>query len=372
MENTQTEQTNRPAVYRETIPSMLRRCKGWDYKRRGIYMLTLVVRSRQPLLGTLAGKVEDAYIELSDLGQAVNTEVERIPTHFPQIRVLGKQVMPDHLHMLLFVQEPIKVHLSTIINGFKIGTNRAYWNAFSERTRTEHQQETEEKEKAEKQLHEMSCARSFRERDKLPGFWEDGYHDRILFHEGQLNALIRYIHDNPRRLAIRRAKPELFRIHQQTQIGNIACTTLGNMFLAEYPLRAVLQYSRSLTAEDIEAKREECLAETANGTIYITAAISEGEKRIARALREAGYPLIILLESGFPKPNSPHYAYFKPQGVYFEACAAGKLLLVEPAQALLDHPNIAAQVTAKAGELPHDCKRYRFLALNAIAALIAG
>ena len=382
MEIANTEHTEKPAVYKETIPSMLRRCKDWDYKGRGIYMLTLVVRDRHPLLGTLAGDTENAYIELSDLGKAVNTEVEGIPSHFPQIRVLGKQVMPDHLHMLLFVQEPIPVHLGTVVNGFKLGTNRAYWTAFSERTRTEHPDSATfanhqrvscaDAFGASKKPAPVSCARSFGEREKLLGFWDDGYHDRILFHDGQLDAMIRYIADNPRRLALKRANPNLFRLHRQTLVGGIACTTLGNIFLADYPQRAVLQCSRSLTPADIAALRDDCLAEAANGTIYITAAISEGEKTIARTLREAGFPLIILLENGFPKPDDPHYKYFKPQGVYFEACAAGRLLLVEPSPALLDRPDIAAQVTTKAGDLPHSSKRYRFLALNALAAEIAG
>ena len=331
--------------YHDTIPSMLRRCKGWDYKGKGIYMLTLVVRDRQPLLGTLAGDIDSAYIDLSDLGKAVNTEVESIPSHFPQIRILGKQVMPDHLHMLLFVQEPIPVHLTSVVSGFKFGCNRHYWNSLMEIANTEHP-------------------------NKKQGFWDDGYHDRILFHDGQLDAMIRYIHDNPRRLAIKRANPDLFRIHQQTDVCGITCTTLGNIFLAKYPLRAVLQCSRSFTSTDISALRDECLAQAANGTVFVTAAISEGEKIIARTLREAGYPLIILLENGFPKPDDPHYKYFKPQGVYFEACAAEKLLLVEPAQALLDRSDIAAQVTAKAGDIPHTSKRYRFLALNTLAGVL--
>jgi len=363
MEIANTEHKEKPAVYKETIPSMLRRCKEWDYKGRGIYMLTLVVRDRQPLLGTLAGDTENAYIDLSNLGKAVNTEVEGIPSHFPQIRVLGKQVMPDHLHMLLFVQEPIPVHLTSVITGFKFGCNRHYWNSLIEIANTKHPDITNHQR--------VSCAAEFKEAEKKIGFWDDGYHDRILFHDGQLDAMIRYMADNPRRLALKRANPDLFRLHRQTLVGGIACTTLGNIFLADYPQRAVLQCSRSLSPADIAALRDECLAEAANGTIYITAAISEGEKTIAHTLREAGYPLIILLENGFPKPDDPHYKYFKPQGVYFEACAAGRLLLVEPSPALLDRPDIAAQVTTKAGDLPHTSKRYRFLALNALAAEIA-
>ena len=173
-------------------------------------------------------------------------------------------------------------------------------------------------------------------------------------------------------MALKRANPELFRIRQEQRFGTITCTALGNMFLAEHPQREVLQCSRRLTQAEIDAKREECLRAAANGTVYVTAAISEGEKQISRALREAGYEMIILLTEGFPAPDSPHYAYFKPQGVYFEACAAGKLLLLEPEKELYEQAEIEAEVVAKAGNIPHEALRYRFLALNAIAERICG
>jgi hypothetical protein len=127
-----------------------------------------------------------------------------------------------------------------------------------------------------------------------------------------------------------------------------------------------------MTQEEIEAKREDCLIEAANGTVYVSAAISPGEKQICRALREAGYPLIVLLEEGFPKEDDPHYQYSKPSGGYFEACAKEQLLLAEPEEALLERAEIEAKVYAKAGEIPHNTKRYRFLALNALAEEIAG
>ena len=119
-----------------------------------------------------------------------------------------------------------------------------------------------------------------------------------------------------------------------------------------------------MTNEQIEARKDECLAAAANGAVFITAAISEGEKRIARTLREEGYPLIILLEKGFPEPDSPHYRYYKPQGVYFEACAAGRLLLVEPNAESFEQKGIVANVMAKTGDIPHTTQRYRFVALN--------
>ena len=183
--------------------------------------------------------------------------------------------------------------------------------------------------------------------------------------------MVRYIQDNPRRLALKRANQELFKIRQDVHLNNLPCTTLGNMFLVDYPVKQVVQCSRRLSQEQIDEQKALCLSNAEQGVVHITAAISEGEKRIARALRERGYPLIILLHDGFPKPDSPHYRYFKPQGVYFEACAMGKLLLVEPHRELLNREDIAAKTEAKVGPIPHDSQRYRFVAMNMIAEELA-
>ena len=75
----------------------------------------------------------------------------------------------------------------------------------------------------------------------------------------------------------------------------------------------------------------------------------------------------MLLEKGFPKPDSPHYRYYKPQGVYFEACAAGKLLLIEPSAEAFEHQDIVSRVITKTGNIPHNALRYRFVALNMMA-----
>ena len=346
-------------------------------------MLTLIVADRQPLLGKLVTEDSGARIEKTPIGESVASEAEDIPNYYPQIRVLCKQVMPDHLHLLLYVEEPLPVHLTSVVSGFKTGCTKAYKSSLIEIASTEHPETTQKSGRiatVEDQVRsgavhpEVLCAADFHEaglieQKRQGGLWEDGYHDRILFHKGQLDAMINYIKDNPRRLALKRAKPELFRIRQEQRFGAIVCTALGNIFLAEHPQREVLQCSRKLTQAEIDAKREECLRAAANGTVYVSAAISEGEKQISRALREAGYEMIILLTDGFPAADSPHYKYFKPQGVYFETCAAGKLLLIEPAAEMFERAETEAAVYAKTGihDLPHTAQRYRFLALNAMA-----
>ena len=119
----------------------------------------------------------------------------------------------------------------------------------------------------------MGCTCGGSPSDKVYPFAPE-YHDRILTNRGQLAAMKRYIHDNPRRLALKRANKDLFCIHQNIRINNILCTTMGNMFLADYPLKQVIQCSRRLTQEQIDEQKAQCLVDAEQGYIFITAAIS--------------------------------------------------------------------------------------------------
>jgi len=362
--------------WRNTLDSKRHhRSNVWDYKGVGIYHITLTVENRYPLFGELIGSSSDeAKIVLNAFGKKVDRYARDIPkVQAPKgidLKVLALQVMPDHIHLVLQVLQPMTRSVGQIVRSYKSACTSLYKREYLPKVTTAGNYTGENDNLAPPKV-VVDFARIFTSRGSIWLFIPAGYHERILRCRGQLDAMIQYVKANPRRLALKRANPDLFRIHQQTQIAGVSCTTLGNMFLAERPFRAVLQCSRKLTQAEIETRKDECLEDAANGTVFITAAVSEGEKQIARALRETGYPLIILLEKGFPKPEDPHYAFFKPSGVYFEACAAGKLLLVEPHPDLFELPDVVAQVTAKTGDIPHDALRYRFVALNVIASLLA-
>lgn len=156
---------------------------------------------------------------------------------------------------------------------------------------------------------------------------------------------------------------------------------MGNHFLLDWPDRQLIEMSRSAGESQIEDAVHTAIRHARNGAITITAAISEGEKRIARAIREAGLPLVVLLTDGFPKPGSEAERYYKPGGVYFEACAAGRLLLLEPTAETLALPRVIEMVDEtlrKKAEkkhlsymtIPHDSKRWRFVANNVIGQLL--
>lgn len=343
---------------REKEGNHIYRPKWVDFQGRAIHQLTLITADRKPLLGSLVIPdldPEKAYIDRTPIGQMVAAEIERIPTYkdAANIEIYRYVIMPDHIHVLLHVHERLPKHLGQYIRWFKRQCTEIL-GGIAPRS---------EQQAVGCQLFAATPAKNT--------LFGSEYHTRTLSGKGQLWHMAHYIDDNPKRLAIKRLNPDLFRIKQNYHLGKTPCVVLGNIFLADNPQRIVLKCSRKLTQEQIDTLREECLAEAANGTVYISGAVSEGEKQICRALREAGFPLIIILTEGFPEPDSPHYKYYKPQGVYFEACAEGNLLLVQPDKEILERPDVIERVSAKVGDIPHESQRYRFVAMNAVAEDIA-
>ena len=53
---------------------------------------------------------------------------------------------------------------------------------------------------------------------------------------------------------------------------------------------------------------------THNGAVTYTAAISKGEQKIAQVVREKGFPLVVLLNDGFPAEGSPQERFTNLEG----------------------------------------------------------
>ena len=142
-----------------------------------------------------------------------------------------------------------------------------------------------------------------------------------------------------------------------------------------------MEISRSASDEQVEARLKLVLAAAHNGAVTYTAAISKGEQKIARTVREQGYPLVVLLNDGFPAAGSPQERFYKPGGAYFETCSKGQLLLMEPdGSAFVNGAIMAAteETLRRKAETKHysyvrvpvESQRYRFVALNEIGRLL--
>lgn len=318
MSDNQHNDNRKPDWYCPTIPSMKRRCAGHDYQDRCIYMITLVVDNRRPLLARITGDGIDheAIIHPTPLGSAILDQLKEIPIHYPAIQVVAQQLMPDHLHFILFVHDRIPRHLGHVIAGFKVGCNRIY---------------------------RATCPA-----DPAPALWEEGFHDRVLKGKNHLQRMMDYIDDNPRRAAIKRHHPDYFTVQRNVQAGGHTFAALGNIFLLQAPMLLQVQCTRKLRPEQILDTVNHFLEQASRGAVLVSPSISPGEKAVMRAAFEHGYPTIILQENGFAP-------LAKPGGRRFDACAEGRLLLLAPWEYHNDH---------------RDIKRSQCHALNAMAAAI--
>ena len=225
----------------EKKPSMLRRRVGHDYESRRMYLITMTVEDRRPLLGRLVGRSDAKvgspdypHVELSELGKVVEYEWMDVTRYHPEVSVVALQIMPDHLHGILFVHEKMPQHLGHIIKGFKASTNKQYRRLVLgvESAATASQQRRPEGKRD----------RSLDNRQQ--GFlWSLGYNDHILSGNGELQRWINYLRDNPLRLTVKREHPDLFRVRFGLTIAGQTYAAIGNQFLLSAPSKKQVQCS---------------------------------------------------------------------------------------------------------------------------------
>ena len=341
----------------ETIHNMKRRQNEHDYSGRCIYMVTIETEGRKALLGQVAGEsAETAHVELTPLGREVERAWRRGGEIYKDkgVRLITYQVMPDHFHGLLFLTKDGEITLGQVVNGFKVGCNRAYTQLMKDRDTAAGRRSTEpvtettdlpssvadSKQTGEVQTEPVGCAPAVRVQGAstpVSGphspkglLWAHGYHDRILTNSGQLDVLINYIHDNPRRAWIKRMNHAYF-VQHDVRVGGTTFRAIGNDLLLSASKKIQVQVSRRYHRPDATDSvqrewadmRDQFLQAARNGAVLVSPCISKGEQEVARMAKEEGLPLIVLLENGFAE-------HYKPMGTYFEACAAGRLLMLAP------------------------------------------
>lgn len=273
-----------------------RRCYNHDYKARCIYMITCSKSPHCPILATVDGSPDAPIHRYTDAGRIVGKALTEVSRYSPSWVVTRRIIMPDHIHFILYVKEHIAFHIGLIISQFKLKVTQGLIAADLLK----------------------SGEASF----------EDGYHDRILHRSGQLQTMYRYVADNPRRLLIKRLRPNFPYLRNRIIIDGIELEMTGNSELLNHPCREVVKYDRAFSSTDDpewlrrQARYDECIREDG---VLVSPFIHPQENRYRKLMLEHGGKIIHLLQDPLPDNQVP-------QGVYFEACAQGRALLVTPVE----------------------------------------
>ena len=388
---------------RETIHHMGRRLPGWDYRRPGYYVITVVLEDRRsmalgelvvrkrPSAGADGSKTDggprdddgwlavskakargfgleeiEAKVVFSDLGRAIFDHFRKMGEFTQGLKPVYCAVMPDHLHLLIKVEQALARPVGNAVGGFKTG-----------------------------------CEKIFAKLGGKGRLFAPGFVDEVILRAGQIHSEFNYLLDNPRRLAVKKLYPDLFKFSReifirlwlapqgqagregapQGQAGREGApqrqaaralgashgvvpsvrqapavqtagrfSAIGNHFLLARPLaqvqisRRFFRYRRlakpgaapriardmagepiaEFSTPDYERRRDALFAAARRGAVLISPCISDGERQIAREALAAGYRLVTLHNKGFSK-------FQKPGGRSFDACAEGRLLMLAPA-----------------------------------------
>lgn len=287
------------------------RCYGHDYHSKCIYHITLKKNRGVPALGHLCGSLPEVSIARSRLGSIIEKHIRLIPSFDPALKVLQYCIMPDHVHLLLFVMAPIKLHLGNYIGKLKVAVHQEY------RKTT---------------ILENSI-------------FEDDFYDCILYPTRSLDTIYSYIRDNPRRLAERRAHPDFFRRVKGLRIGGRECQAYGNLQLLECPFKDQVVVHRADSDGERERNRCRWLYTAANGGVLVSPFISPDEKVVREEAEALGGRFILLT-------HEPFGERYKPCARDFALCEAGRLLIIS-------------------ASLPGELSRQTCLTLNALARTVA-
>jgi REP element-mobilizing transposase RayT len=369
-----------------TAGSYRPRNPGHDYYGKGIYLITLVVREREPLLGSLAGDAAHPEVLLSPLGEEVRKAWEqtsaRQAEHGNHVVVHACVCMPDHFHGVIEVLEPMQWCLGDIMQAFKSACT-SWWQRSQGLPQAVSRPLTDIinsptapawlRMKAQKYSNESELIRNLskyrrQEYYALVGrahrpLFDENYDDTVCIDRRHFEAMVAYVKDNPRRAIMRRTMPDVMRRSLHVQIGGRDYGIFGNLFLLRWANKIQVQCHRrhpvslqpyELTA-DYALQREQWLASVLGGaTVIVTPGISRGELLMKNECLERGFPLIHI-------QKEPINNYWKPELSRFEACAKGRLLILAPWK--LDKMDAVNGV-------PADTDYSRFHNLNKLAAEI--
>lgn len=315
-------------------PNYLRRARFHDYTLPGKYMLTLYKHPDLPPYSTIdgdprrKGTTTPAAIERNDPaflpphtrlhpeGKIIPEALKAWAARYPCIKLAEHVVMPDHVHVCLRVTHKMEIDLSTCVSKFM-----------------------------------GECTRRLRQLTGNPEAtcFAPGFNDKIAFTDEQYLTQRRYVRENPRRYMIRRLHPELFYSRSELLVEGKTYHAIGNIHLLHHPQRVAVRFSRRYASAEMERLYAQWMHCAENSGVLVSPFIHPVEKEALHEGLDLGASVIKIMENGIP-PR------LHPKGKYFDLCAAGRLLLIAP-----------AEYTTR----PDDLTYARAQQLNALAAAIA-
>ena len=142
--------------------------------------------------------------------------------------------------------------------------------------------------------------------------------------------MMHYVRMNPQRLATKRLMPGFFRVQKGINIAGRSFDGVGNVALlhAEHydvvHVRSVwVKAAERGDSQPLRDYMNGCVLKARKGVVMVSPFISQQEKQVMQVLINEQHPFILLADNGFRD-------YYKPSDALFDACTAGRVLILSP------------------------------------------
>ena len=181
------------------------RYKNYDYSQNGFYFVTICTKDHQMFLGDIT-KLGNEYnpiyeMKLSEIGKMVEQYWTEIPKHFPFVNLDEYTVMPNHIHGIIEINKQI-------CNGRNEALPRSYNGKYPQMSKISPKSGSISTIIGSfKAIVTKTINQKYSENDFS---WQSRFHDRIIRNEKELNAIRKYIFENPAKWYLDKYNPKNF------------------------------------------------------------------------------------------------------------------------------------------------------------------
>ena len=176
------------------------RLKGYDYSNSGMYYNTICCRNKIYRFGNIV----NGKMFLNEFGEIAYDEWLKLPKRFNNIELDIFQIMPNHMHSILIINDNISENIAGVNTAPKNALNFNYWVGVNP-ARTPALTDANNKSiylgdiiGAYKSLVSNKCLEIFKIRNEMMGkLWHRNYWEHIIRNEKSYNRIVEYIKNNP-------------------------------------------------------------------------------------------------------------------------------------------------------------------------------
>jgi putative transposase len=157
------------------------RLKGYDYSQAGMYFITICVKHKECLFG----HIENGEMVLNDIGKIAEDYLVEIPDHFKHSKLDDFVVMPNHIHLIL------------VLNDFYVGTQLAISTPQPTITQNQFSKPIAGSVSVIIQQFKSSVTRWANKNNHTYFGWQGRFHDHVIRDEKSYFRIKNYINENP-------------------------------------------------------------------------------------------------------------------------------------------------------------------------------